>query len=113
MKESLQHIAFIMDGNRRWAAAHNVSILSGYSKGYDTAKFIVQLLSKYGIKYATLYMFSTENWGRSKEEVDYLMGMLCDAFSDVDGFLMKNNIKVTVIGDFKTLPRNEKNSSLD
>jgi undecaprenyl diphosphate synthase len=80
--------------------------LSGHSKGYDTAKFIIPLLPKYGVKYATFYTFSTENWRRSTEEVDYLMNIFHDSFCDANGFMMKNNIKVVMIGDLEKLPPN-------
>ncbi|MDR2067867.1 MAG: di-trans,poly-cis-decaprenylcistransferase [Holosporaceae bacterium] len=104
MNESPQHIAFILDGNRRWATMHNLPVLSGHSKGYETAKFVVQLLPKYGVKYATLYAFSTENWNRSKEEVDYLLNIFRDLFDDASDFMMKNDIRIVVIGNLEKLP---------
>ncbi|MDR2766480.1 MAG: di-trans,poly-cis-decaprenylcistransferase [Holosporaceae bacterium] len=99
MDSSPKHVAFILDGNRRWAAAHGMPVLFGHKSGYDVVKNVMVFLPKYCIRYATFYMFSTENWNRSQEEVNYLMDIFRDSFSDADGFLNEHNIRVRVIGD--------------
>lgn len=104
MDKTLNHIAFILDGNRRWAKENNLPSLMGHKRGYERAKDITLLLSKYDIKYVTYYMFSTENWNRSAEEVSYLMNLFRDFFSVSDRFFNKNNIRIKAIGNFERLP---------
>lgn len=70
------HIAIIMDGNRRWARARNLNVSDGHKKGAETLENIAKYCNKIGIKYLTVYAFSTENWKRSKEEVGALMSLL-------------------------------------
>ncbi|MDR1560877.1 MAG: undecaprenyl diphosphate synthase family protein, partial [Holosporaceae bacterium] len=106
MSSSLEHIAFVLDGNRRWAASHGLPFVVGHRSGYARAKEFATILPKYGIKYATYHVFSTENWNRSKEEVDYLMKMFYDFFCDADDFVMKYGIRVVLIGDLEKLPNN-------
>ena len=72
----IKHIAFIMDGNRRWAKRHNLPIAAGHRKGAETLTDIAKAAKNMGIKYMTVYAFSTENWGRAKEEVNALMDLL-------------------------------------
>lgn len=76
MSNELKHIAIIMDGNGRWAKKRNLSRSAGHKKGAETLQEIVKGASEMGIKYMTVYAFSTENWKREKEEVDYLMNLL-------------------------------------
>ncbi len=104
MGKPLNHIAFILDGNRRWAKENNLPSLVGHKRGYEQAKDITLLLSKYGVKYVTYYMFSTENWNRSAEEVSYLMNLFRDFFDISDGFFKKNNIHIKAIGNLERLP---------
>lgn len=104
MSESLNHIAFILDGNRRWAKENNLPSLMGHKRGYERAKDMTLSLSKYGIKYVTYYMFSTENWNRSAEEVGYLMDLFRDFFNTSDGFFKKNNMRIKAIGNLDKLP---------
>lgn len=70
------HLGLILDGNRRWAEAHNLPSLEGHRKGYENLKTIVEAAMKRGITYISVYVFSTENWERSQEELDYLMKLL-------------------------------------
>ena len=70
------HIAIIMGGNRRWAKKRNLPVKLGHKQGAETLKKIVRYANKKGIKYITVYAFSTENWKRSEEEVSALMGLL-------------------------------------
>ena len=76
MSNELQHIAIIMDGNGRWAKARGLPRSMGHKQGAETLQKIAQAAADMGIKYLTVYAFSTENWNRPKEEVDYLMGLL-------------------------------------
>ncbi len=100
----LRHIAFIPDGNRRWARSHGaVSTLVGHKRGFDNVKRLCVSLIKHKIKYATLFCFSTENWNRSVEEVSYLMKLFCSVFGDTDDFLKDNGIKVETVGDLSQL----------
>src|ERR1700685_2329827 len=71
-----QHVGLILDGNRRWAKAQGLTQFEGHRVGYENLKTIGKAGLKRGIKYVTAYVFSTENWNRSKEEVDYLMKLL-------------------------------------
>lgn len=76
MSNELKHIAIVMDGNGRWAKKRNLPRSAGHKKGAETLQEIVKGASEMGIKYMTVYAFSTENWKRDKEEVDYLMDLL-------------------------------------
>lgn len=94
-----QHIAIIMDGNRRWAKQNNLDIRLGHKKGAETLENMVRYCNKIGIKYLTVYAFSTENWKRSKEEVDFLMKLFEDMFHKYILESKENNMKINVIGD--------------
>ena len=99
-----EHIAIIMDGNRRWAKQHNLTTPQGHKEGAENLKRIAKFANKIGIKYMTVYAFSTENWKRSKEEVSAIMKLLklyiFDFFKSDD-----NNIKVKVIGRTEDLTK--------
>ena len=75
-KTDLKHVAMIMDGNRRWAKERNLTTAAGHKKGVESLKNIVRLADDFGIKYITVYAFSTENWKRTQEEVSFLMNLL-------------------------------------
>jgi len=93
-----QHIGFILDGNRRWAKAKNLTSLEGHRKGYETIKTIAEAAFERGIKYVSAYTFSTENWNRSKPEVRYLMSLILKyASSDVKQ-LHKKGIRFRWLG---------------
>lgn len=98
-----KHIAIIMDGNRRWAKKRNLPVKMGHKEGAETLKKVIRYANKRGIKYVTVYAFSTENWKREKEEVDSLMSLLeyyLDQFSkEAD----TENIVIKVIGRRKEL----------
>lgn len=100
----LEHIAFIPDGNRRWARSKGFASLVGYKRGYNKIKSLTSWLLKYGVKYATFFCFSTENWNRSNEEVSYLMNLLYDLFDSTDEFLHENSVRIEIIGDTSKLP---------
>jgi undecaprenyl diphosphate synthase len=94
-----------LDGNRRWAKARNLPSFVGHRCGYEKVKEITRLLVKYGIKYVTYYMFSTENWNRSKEEVSYLMDLFRDLFDEANDFFEKSKIRVLCIGNLEKIPK--------
>ena len=105
-----KHIAIIMDGNRRWAKSKGLSTRDGHRAGADALENISKFCNKIGIKYLTVYAFSTENWKRSKEEVSALMAILK---MHVDSFLRekdKQNIKIKIAGDIDGLSKSLKNS---
>ena len=99
MTEKLEHIAFIMDGNRRWAKAHGLPVLAGHEKGAQTLTEIVKAAKELGIKYVTVYAFSTENWKRDKAEVDGLMNLLRKYLKESFKELEKNNARIMFIGE--------------
>ena len=97
-----QHIAIIMDGNRRWAKQRKLDVRLGHKKGAETLEDIVRYCNKIGIKYLTVYAFSTENWKRPKEEVAAIMDILRDYLKDSKNF-KHENIKVKFIGNLSVL----------
>lgn len=99
-----QHVAVIMDGNGRWAACHGSARITGHEHGVEAVKSTVEGACEIGIKYLTLYAFSTENWARPKEEVDALMKLLVQAINEETNKLKEQNICLRVIGDFSSLP---------
>ena len=98
------HIAIIMDGNRRWARNNNLDVRLGHKKGAETLENIVKYCNKIGIKYLTVYAFSTENWKRSKEEVGALMLLLQKYLDDFAKRADTENIKIQILGDRENLP---------
>ena len=100
------HIAIIMDGNGRWAQEKGEDRLFGHLHGVESVRNIVEGAAELGIKYLTLYAFSTENWDRPEYEVTGLMELLVDTIRKEVPTLNKNNIKLHVIGDIKMLPEN-------
>ncbi len=98
------HIAIIMDGNGRWAQARGLERSEGHVEGVTTVRRITEEASKIGIKYLTLYTFSTENWNRPKEEVDALMMLIVTAIERETPDLIKNNVRLTAIGDLSRMP---------
>ena len=97
-----QHIAIIMDGNGRWAAQKGKPRSFGHQAGVDTVRRITSECTRLGVKYLTLYTFSTENWNRPATEVAALMGLVLTSLEDE--IFMKNNVRFRVIGDLKRLP---------
>jgi undecaprenyl diphosphate synthase len=98
------HIAIIMDGNGRWARKKGLPRVAGHSKGVESVKDIVKACAEIGVKYLTLYTFSTENWKRPKNEVSTLMRLLLRSLRDEADELNENNIKLTSIGNISALP---------
>lgn len=102
-KTKLQHVAIIMDGNRRWAKLHNLPSAVGHKKGVESLKKVVKACHKFGIKYLTVYAFSTENWNREKEEVDYLMELFAHTIKNEFKELHESNVVLSFIGDLSRL----------
>jgi undecaprenyl diphosphate synthase len=98
-----EHIAIIMDGNGRWAKKRMLPHSAGHKAGSETLKAIVEEAEKIGIKYVTVYAFSTENWDRPKEEVDYLMNLMDEFLTDNLSASKKNNYKIQIIGQRQRL----------
>jgi len=108
-KEQLpEHVAIIMDGNGRWAQQHGYDRIFGHKHGVDAVRATVEGAGEAGIKYLTLYAFSTENWNRPKEEVDALMALLVNAITEEIENLNKNNVRLLTIGDIASLPSSTK-----
>jgi len=97
-----EHIAIIMDGNGRWAKAKGQPRTAGHIQGVETVRAITEECVHLGVKYLTLYTFSTENWNRPPEEIKALMGLLFKNLEDE--IFMKNNVRFRVIGDTSRLP---------
>lgn len=100
-----QHIAIIMDGNGRWAKNHGKFRSFGHESGVLSVKDIVEGCVDIGIKYLTVYAFSTENWNRPVEEVNALMELLVSTINKEAETLNKNNVRLNAIGDIKSLPQ--------
>jgi undecaprenyl diphosphate synthase len=111
-----QHIAIIMDGNGRWAKQQGENRIYGHYEGVNSVREVVEAAGEVGVKYITLYAFSTENWNRPKEEVDALMELLVSTISAETPQLNKKNVRLQAIGNLKSLPPaclEELNESID
>lgn len=98
------HVGIIMDGNGRWAKNRNLPRTNGHKEGLEVAKKIVKKAAEIGIKYVTLYTFSTENWKRAQEEVGYLMTLIKSHLRAEFEFYKKNGIRIKHLGDLDGLP---------
>ena len=99
----LKHIAIIMDGNRRWAKERNLPSALGHKKGVDALKATMRAFDDFGIKYLTVYAFSTENWNRKPEEVNFLMDLLGQTLKNELKEMHENNVVISFIGDITKL----------
>lgn len=108
-----RHVAIIMDGNGRWARKQNKIRSAGHSAGVTRAKEIVGAAAALGVPFVTLYIFSTENWKRAHEEVDYLMGLVHAHLRNEFEFYKKNGIRLKHIGDIEGLPPDVRNDIRD
>ena len=104
LKKLPKHIAIIMDGNGRWALQHGLDRVGGHYEGVDSVRDIAEAAANLGVKYLTLYTFSTENWSRPKSEVDALMSLFVETIVKELDTLNNNNISLNAIGDLKSLP---------
>lgn len=100
---NLQHIAIIMDGNRRWAKEKNLPSAFGHKKGVEALKNTLRACNDFGIKYLTVYAFSTENWNRKQEEVDFLMDLFAKTLKNELDEMHKENVVINFIGDLAKL----------
>jgi len=105
-----KHVAIIMDGNGRWAKKKGVPRVAGHNAGMKAMKKIVDHSDKLGVKYLTVYAFSTENWKRSVEEVTGIFGLLVKYVNSELKELVEKNVKVTVFGDYSMIPEDAKRS---
>lgn len=97
-----EHVAIIMDGNGRWAKAQGLPRTAGHQQGVETVKKITEEATRLGIKYLTLYTFSTENWNRPSDEIAALMKLIIDHLEEE--IFMKNNVRFRMIGDMSRIP---------
>lgn len=97
-----EHVAIIMDGNGRWAKAKGLPRTAGHAEGVETVKKITAEATRMGIKYLTLYTFSTENWNRPQPEIEALMGLILDHLEEET--FMKNDVRFRAIGGLELLP---------
>lgn len=98
------HVAIIMDGNGRWAAGRGKARSEGHFRGVDSVIEVTRASSDLGVKYLTLYGFSTENWRRPQEEVDILMSLIGDTIERQTSFLVENNVRLNLIGELDRIP---------
>ncbi|QBO35274.1 isoprenyl transferase [Periweissella cryptocerci] len=108
-----KHVAIIMDGNGRWAQKRHLPRVAGHKEGMNTVKKITMVASDLGIKVLTLYAFSTENWKRPEDEVNYLMDLPAAFFDSFVPDLIKNNIRVEVMGYTDQLPKSTQKAVFD
>lgn len=104
-----EHIAIIMDGNGRWAKSKNLERVEGHREGVTAVRKTVEAADEAGVKFLTLYAFSTENWNRPNEEVEALMELMVYAITMEVEDLKKNDVKLSVIGDINRLPLKTRN----
>jgi undecaprenyl diphosphate synthase len=97
------HVAIIMDGNGRWAQQRGLERIFGHQQGVTALKEVIETAAELGIKYLSLYAFSTENWGRPDEEVSALMEIMVQSLNNETDTLLKNNIRLMAIGDIGRL----------
>jgi len=113
IKEQLpHHVAVIMDGNGRWARKRGAPRIYGHKNGVTAVRETVEAAGELGIKYLTLFAFSTENWNRPKKEIDALMNLLVSSIDKEKKKLIENNVRLLIIGDREALPM-EVNDRLD
>lgn len=105
-----QHVAIIMDGNGRWAKTKGNNRIFGHKNGVNAVRETVEAAAELGVKYLTLYAFSTENWNRPKIEINALMQLLMQAIKDETPKLIRNNVRILSIGDTESLPARVKTS---
>ena len=99
-----RNVAIIMDGNGRWAKQHGHERSFGHENGVSTVRQVTEIASEVGVQFLTLYTFSTENWNRPQDEVDALMNLIVVSIEQQTPDLIKNNVRLTTIGDMERMP---------
>lgn len=99
------HIGYIVDGNRRWAAAHHVDSVEGHKAGYEALKEVLIETLHHGVRYTSAYIFSTENWNRSSREVNYLMDLFTRVLIDDIPTFVQENVRVRIVGSRERLSK--------
>lgn len=113
-KERLpQHVAIIMDGNGRWAKSKGLERYMGHQEGVTSVRKVVEAAKTLGLKYLTMYTFSTENWNRPEAEVQALMSLMVTAIKHETPDLMRNNVRLSAIGDLSRLPEDAYRSLME
>ncbi|MFH0990386.1 MAG: isoprenyl transferase [bacterium] len=107
------HIAIIMDGNGRWAKKRGLPRIAGHREGVNSVRDIIEACGQLGVKYLTLFAFSTENWKRPKDEVSLLMRLLLKALKDEKDRLHQNEVHLKAIGELSSLPQDVQDELLD
>lgn len=105
MREFPRHIAIIMDGNGRWAKQRGLPHIAGHRKGADSLKKVVKACDEIGVKYLTVFAFSTENWGRPEREVNFLMGLFSEIIDKEIDELDRKNVRWRFLGRIQRLPQ--------
>lgn len=108
-----QHVAIIMDGNGRWAKARHLPRVAGHKKGFETVRQIIQTAAKKGIQVLTLFAFSSENWQRPQNEIDFLMNLFVTALKQEIKKLHENNIQLRMIGNLSRFNPELRNAIID
>lgn len=98
MSSELTHIGFIADGNRRWARSRGLPTLEGHRKGFDKVQVLVDTLKDTEVKFVSFFVFSTENWDRSEEEISYLMKLIGDSIEKLSRKAQDNNLRIVLLG---------------
>lgn len=95
---TLKHLGIIADGNRRWAKEHGIPKIEGHKRGFDVIQELIEGAKDAGIEYVSFYVFSTENWGREKSEVDYIMRLLATRIISYAKRMERNNVRLLILG---------------
>lgn len=98
MAEKLTHVGFIADGNRRWARERGLPTLQGHKKGFDNVELIVEALKGTEVEFVSFFVFSTENWDRSEEEISYLMKLISDSIERLSKKARDENLRIILLG---------------
>ncbi|MDD2428663.1 MAG: polyprenyl diphosphate synthase [Eubacteriales bacterium] len=113
MSQLPKHVAIIMDGNGRWARRHKLAIALGHRKGVEALRDVIRLSSDAGIVALSIFAFSTENWRRSKEEVDALMNLILEYFRKEIDELHERDVIIRILGDKAALPQSQREAVAD
>ena len=108
-----RHVAIIMDGNGRWAKQHKINVALGHRKGVEALRAIIRESSDLEIEALSLYAFSTENWRRSPQEVEALMGLLLEFFTSEIDELDEKNVRIRILGDKDGMPDRQRQALID